>query len=74
MLFYAHLLLKPIFISSDFFMDIKLYETYSTVSKSSLTLMHQNIRGLLSKNDELVTNQIKSHLSLTGPFFLSKQT
>jgi len=42
--------------------------TYNTDSKISLTLMHQIIRGLLSKNDELmcslVTNQINPHLSV----------
>ena len=49
-------------------MDIKLCDTYNTDSKTSLTLMHQHIGGLLSKNDELmcslVTNQIKPHLSV----------
>jgi hypothetical protein len=49
-------------------MDIKLCDTYNTDSKTSLTLMDQNIRQLLSKNDEfmcsLVTNQIKPHLSV----------
>jgi len=49
-------------------MGIKLCDTDNTDSKTSLTLMHQHIRGLLSKNDELicslVTNQITPHLSV----------
>lgn len=35
-------------------MDIKLCGAYNTDSKTSLTLTHQNIRGLLSKNDDLI--------------------
>ena len=58
-------------------MDIKLCDTYSTDSNSSLTPMHQSIIGLLSKNDKLmcslVTNQIKPHFICVTEVFLSKQ-
>jgi hypothetical protein len=72
----AYLKGKNLFSKAMIFMDIKLCDTYSTESKSSLTLMHQNIWGLLNKNElmcSLVTNQINLHFIYLCDHFLSKQ-